>query len=71
VLRRIFRFVKKELIGGLAKVENEEFVNLYPLLDIIRVIKLRKMGWVGCVACLGEKDVFMQGFDMRILRWIL
>jgi hypothetical protein len=33
---------------------NEKLYNLYALPKIIRVIKSRRMRWVGHVACMGE-----------------
>jgi hypothetical protein len=36
------------------KVHKEKFLNLYALLNIIRVIKSRLMRWVEHVACMGE-----------------
>jgi hypothetical protein len=38
---------------------NEELHNLYLSSNIIRQIKLRRMGWAGHVACMGEeKEVY-------------
>jgi hypothetical protein len=39
--------------GDLRKLHNEELHNLYSSPDIIRMIKSRKMRWVGHVACMG------------------
>jgi len=36
-------------------VHNEEFNDICSSLNIIRVIKPRRMGWVGHVACTGER----------------
>jgi hypothetical protein len=35
-------------------MHNEELHNLYPLSDIIRVIKSKKITWVGHVTSMGE-----------------
>jgi len=35
-------------------LHNEELCNLYTSPNIIRVIKSRRMTWVGNVACMGE-----------------
>jgi hypothetical protein len=35
-------------------LHNEELHNLYSLLSIIRMIKLRRMRWAGNAACMGE-----------------
>jgi hypothetical protein len=49
-LRRIFGPITDEVTGGLRKLHNEELRNLYSLPNIIRMIKMRKMRWVGHVA---------------------
>jgi hypothetical protein len=41
--------------GGWRKLHNEELHNLYSSPSIIRIIKLRRMGWAGHVARMGEK----------------
>jgi hypothetical protein len=53
VLRRIFELRKKELTGGWRKLRNG-FHNLYCSGNIITVLKLRKVRWVGHVARMGE-----------------
>jgi hypothetical protein len=50
VLRRIFRPKGDEVTGGWRKLYNEELHNLYSSTSIIRIIKLRRMRWVGHVA---------------------
>jgi hypothetical protein len=52
VLRRIFG-PKREEDGLWRKPHNDEPHSLYSP-NIVRVIKLRKMRWVGQVACMGE-----------------
>ena len=37
------------------KLHNEEFNGLYCSPDIVRVIKSRRLGWVGHVARMGER----------------
>ena len=37
------------------KLHNNELNDLYPSPKIFRVIKSRKMRWVGHVACMGER----------------
>jgi hypothetical protein len=54
MLRRIFGPKRDEVTGGWRKLHNEELHNLYSSLDIIRVIKSRKMRWAGHVARMGE-----------------
>jgi hypothetical protein len=58
VLRRIFRFEKKEVVGGWRRLHNEELHNLYTSLNIIRVVKLRRMRWVGHVAHIEMRNVY-------------
>jgi hypothetical protein len=56
VLRRIFGRKRDEVIGGWRKLHNEELHNLYSSPSIIRIIKSRRMRWVGHVAYIhGEK----------------
>jgi len=40
--------------GGWRRLHNEEFRNLHTSLNIIRVMKSRRMRWVGQVARMGE-----------------
>jgi hypothetical protein len=53
VLRRIFG-PKREEDGSWRKLHSDEFHGLYSSLNIVRVIKSRRMRWVGLVACIGE-----------------
>jgi hypothetical protein len=55
VLRRIFGPKMDGVTGGWRKLHNEELHNLYPLPSIIRIIKSRRMRWVGHVARKGEE----------------
>jgi hypothetical protein len=55
VLRRIFGPKRDEVMGRWRKLHNEELHNLYSLPNIIRMIKSRRMRWVGHVALMGEK----------------
>jgi hypothetical protein len=43
------------VMGGWRKLHNEELHNLYSSPSIIRIIKSRRMRWVGHVARMGEK----------------
>jgi hypothetical protein len=45
---------KEEVAGGWRRLRNEEICNLCTSPNIIIVIKLKKMGWVGHVVCMGE-----------------
>jgi hypothetical protein len=54
VLRRIFRPKRDEATGEWRRLHNGELNDLYTSPDI-RVIKSRRMRWVGHVARMGEK----------------
>ena len=41
--------------GATIKIQNYELYDLYSSPNIVRVIKSRRMRWVGHVACMGEK----------------
>jgi hypothetical protein len=53
----VFLFGPKRdgVTGGWRKLHNEELHNLYSSPGIIRIIKSRRMRWVGHVAQMGEK----------------
>jgi hypothetical protein len=53
VLRRIFGLNRDGVTGGWRKLHNEELHNLYSSPSIIRIIKSRRMRWVGHVARMG------------------
>jgi hypothetical protein len=54
VQRGIFGPKREEVAGGCRRLHNEELHNLYASPNIIRVIKSRRMTWVGHVACTGR-----------------
>jgi hypothetical protein len=54
VLRRIFGPMMDEVTGEWKKLHNGELHNLYPLPDIIRQIKSRRIRWAGRVARMRE-----------------
>jgi hypothetical protein len=54
MLRRIFGTKKKEVGGGWRRLHNEELHNLYASPHIIRLIKLRRMGWARHVVRMGR-----------------
>jgi hypothetical protein len=54
VLRRIFGPERDGVTGGWKKLHNEELNDLYSSPSIVRVIKARRMRWVGHVARMGE-----------------
>ena len=55
VLRRIFGPKRDEVTGEWRKLHNEELNDLYSSPNIVRVIKSRRMRWVGHVARMGER----------------
>jgi hypothetical protein len=57
VLRWIFG-PKRDEDGSWRKLHNDELHNLYSSSNIVRVIKLRWMGWAGYVARMGKEEVF-------------
>jgi hypothetical protein len=58
MLRKIFG-PKREEDRSWIKLHNDELHSLYSSLNIVRVIKSRRMRWAGHVACMGEgKDVY-------------
>ena len=58
VLKRIFGPKRDEVTREWRKLHNEELSDLCYLLNIIRVIKSRRMRWVGHVACMGDRRCF-------------
>jgi hypothetical protein len=54
VLRGIFGPKRDEATGEWRRLHNEELNDLYSSPNIIRVIKPRRMRWVGLVARMGE-----------------
>jgi hypothetical protein len=50
VLRRIFGPKKVEVAVGWKKLRNKDLYGLYTSPSVIRIIKLKRMRWVGHVA---------------------
>ena len=55
VLRRIFGPKRDGVTEEWRKLHNEELNDLYPSLNIVRVVKSRRMRWAGHVARMGER----------------
>jgi hypothetical protein len=55
VLRRIFGPKRDEVTGDWTKLHNEELRDLYSSQSIIRILKSRRIRWVGHVARIGRK----------------
>jgi hypothetical protein len=62
MLRKIFGTKRDEVKGGLRKLHNEEFHNLYFSPSIIRMIKSRRMRWAGHAARMGRRGMHIVGF---------
>ena len=54
VLRRVFGPKRDEVTGEWRRLHNKELRDLYSLPNIVRVVKSRRMRWVGHVARMGE-----------------
>ena len=58
VLRRVFGPKRVQVTGERRKLHKEELSDLYPLPNIVRVVKSRRIRWEGNVARMGEgRDV--------------
>jgi len=55
VLRRIYEPRRGEVTGEWRRLHNEELNDLYCSLNIVQVIKWRRMRWAGHVARMGEE----------------
>ena len=55
VLRRIFGPRKDEVMGEWRRLHDEKLNDLYYSLNIVQVIKSRRMRWAGHVARMGEE----------------
>ena len=53
---------EEEVTGDLRKFYNEVPLGLYFFSNVIWVIKLKRMRWVGHATCTGEDGNAVQGF---------
>ena len=58
VLRRIFGAKRDEVTGEWRKLHNDELNDLYCSPNIVRVIKWRRIRWVGHVARMGGGEAY-------------
>ena len=58
VLRRIFGPRRDEVTREWRQLHNEELNDLYSSLNIVRLIKSRRMSWAGNVARMGEGEAY-------------
>jgi hypothetical protein len=69
VLRRIFGLKRDEVTGEWRRLHNKELSDLYSSPNITQMIKLRKMRWLGHVACTGDRRhayrIFGRGHEGR------
>jgi hypothetical protein len=59
VVRRMLDSERDEMTGDWRKLHNEELHNLYSSPSIIRMIKSRRMRWVGTIARMGRSGMHM------------
>jgi hypothetical protein len=49
---------KRDVDGSWRKLHNDELHSLHSSLNIVTVIKSRRLRWAGHVACMGRGEVF-------------
>ena len=54
-MRRVFGPKRDEVTEEWRKLHNDELNDLYFSLNIVRVVKSRRMRWVGHVTSMGER----------------
>jgi hypothetical protein len=65
-LKRIFGPKREEVPGDWRRLRNEELHNLYATSDIIiRVIKSRRIMWVGACSTHGRDEQCIQKFGLK------
>jgi len=58
---RVFGSKRDQVTGEWRKLHNEELRDLYSLPNVVRVVKSRRMRWVGHVARMGGGERCAQG----------
>ena len=61
VLRRVFGPKRDEVTGDWRKLHNEELSDLYPLPNIVRVVKSRRIRCGGACGAFGRGERRTQG----------
>ena len=61
VLRRLFGPKRDKVTGKLRNLHNEELSDLYSLPNIVRVVKSRRIRWVGACGAYGGGEGVVQG----------
>jgi hypothetical protein len=64
VLRTVFGTKRDEVTEGWKKLHNEELLNLFYSPNTIRMIKSRRMRWVGRDARRGD-EIRIENFGLR------
>ena len=57
MLRRVFGPKRDEVTREWRRLHNEELSDLYCSPNVIRVIKSKRLKWLGHVACMGRGEV--------------
>ena len=60
MLKNVYELNREEVTGGRTKLHNEQLRDLYRSSNIIRVFRLRRIGSVWHVACVGEGRVLVE-----------
>ena len=68
VLKNVFGPNGDEVTGDWRKLYKEKLHCLYSSLNVIRVIRPRKISWKGHMTCLGYKRGVYRGFGRRNLK---
>ena len=58
VFRSVFGSERDEVTGEWRKLHNEKVSDMYPLPNIVRVVKSRRMRWTGHVVRMGGRGVY-------------